>query len=56
MAEVGINHRHAIKAGLFGVTHRDQFDRMLAAQAKYEALASISRDETFRQFAVRLLW
>lgn len=51
-----MDHRHAIKAGLCGVKHKDPFDRMLAAQAQCEDLTLISRDETFKQFDIRLLW
>jgi PIN domain nuclease of toxin-antitoxin system len=46
---------HAVLAGSWSQTHRDPFDRMLAAQAKLEKLALVSADPVFHQFGIPLL-
>ncbi|WCT74054.1 type II toxin-antitoxin system VapC family toxin [Sphingomonas naphthae] len=43
-------------AGNMPGTHKDPFDRMLAAQALSENLVLVSNDEAFDQFGVRRLW
>ena len=45
--ELPINTRHAWFAGKFEWSHRDPFDRLLAAQAKIENLTLITNDEVF---------
>jgi PIN domain nuclease of toxin-antitoxin system len=47
---------HARHAGLMVSTHRDPFDRMLAAQAELEGLALVTADPVFGRFNVRTLW
>jgi len=38
-------------------SHRDPFDRMLAAQAMYESLALVTRDPAFEELSgVTILW
>jgi PIN domain nuclease of toxin-antitoxin system len=57
--ELVITSAHSLLAGSFGATHRDPFDRMLAAQASLEGLTLVSNDAAMAQFApfgVRLLW
>jgi PIN domain nuclease of toxin-antitoxin system len=51
-----INARHARVAGLFAADHRDPFDRILAAQAKCEAVPLMSADRAFRRFDIDVLW
>ena len=36
--------------------HSDPFDRIIISQAKENNLTLVSRDETFRQYDVNLLW
>ena len=36
--------------------HKDPFDRLLIAQAKYESLTLVSCDEYFPKYDVSLLW
>jgi PIN domain nuclease of toxin-antitoxin system len=37
--------------------HRDPFDRIIIAQAKYERLTIISKDENFLRYAhIKLIW
>lgn len=48
---------HALLAGSLDWTHRDPFDRMLAAQAMIESMTLITDDEVLRGFpGVRTLW
>lgn len=51
-----VTHHHALRAGGYDVTHRDPFDRMLAAQAQLERLHLVSRDPAFDEFSTRTLW
>lgn len=52
-----INDQHALLAGALSWSHRDPFDRMLAAQAMSEALTLITRDAVFSELnGVRVLW
>ena len=45
--ELPINVRHAHFAGKFDWTHRDPFDRLLAAQAFTENMALLTNDTAF---------
>lgn len=47
---------HAETAGRLPLTHRDPFDRMLAAQALVEELTIVSIDSALDQYGVRRLW
>jgi PIN domain nuclease of toxin-antitoxin system len=51
-----ITLEHGLRAGRFAATHRDPFDRMLAAQAIHEDLALISNDEQLDVFGVHREW
>lgn len=51
-----LTHRHAILAGTFDSSHRDPFDRVLAAQAIVEGVPLLTRDPVFSQFPVQVLW
>jgi PIN domain nuclease of toxin-antitoxin system len=51
-----ITLEHAHRAGLLPVTHRDPFDRMLAAQAQIESVPLVTADPAFRTFGTRVLW
>jgi len=53
---LSITIEHALLAGSFQVTHRDPFDRMLAAQALIEGLVLITTDPAFRNFNVPVMW
>lgn len=54
--ELPIRLSHAQQASLWPQSHRDPFDRMLAAQAKLEGLTLISLDPELHQFGVRVVW
>lgn len=47
---------HALKAGSLVGTHRDPFDRMLAAQAMIEDLEIITRDPAIASLGARTIW
>jgi PIN domain nuclease of toxin-antitoxin system len=51
-----VNMTHARLAGFLPGTHRDPFDRMLAAQAQTENLLLVTSDRVFRDFGVQVLW
>ena len=45
-----------LRAGAYPASHRDPFDRMLAAQAELGGLTLVTRDSLFKQFPVQTLW
>jgi PIN domain nuclease of toxin-antitoxin system len=51
-----ITARHALRAGGFDVTHRDPFDRMLAAQALAEGATLVTDDSAMKLFRAKCLW
>lgn len=55
-AELPLSVAHAQRAGRLGGTHKDPFDRMLAAQAMLENLTLVSNDRAFEQYAIERLW
>ncbi|XOF32312.1 MAG: PIN domain-containing protein [Candidatus Electrothrix sp. YB6] len=46
---------HAQLAGEWEMSHRDPFDRMLAAQAKLENIVLASVDKELRRFPVQIM-
>ena len=53
---LAISPEHALRAGRLPGTHKDPFDRMLAAQAIHEDLILLSNDATLDQFGLRREW
>lgn len=53
---LSIKPQHGLRAGSHPASHRDPFDRMLAAQSEIEQLTLITRDPAFVQFDCRTLW
>jgi PIN domain nuclease of toxin-antitoxin system len=47
---------HAQHAGALPNTHRDLFDRMLAARGLLENVPIVGRDEALADFGVQLIW
>ena len=47
---------HAQRAGDLPLTHRDPFDRLLAAQAIHEGLHFVSNDAAFDRLGVARYW
>jgi PIN domain nuclease of toxin-antitoxin system len=55
--ELSINVRHTHFAGKFEWTHRDPFDRLLAAQAVTDNLTLITNDPVFQELSwITVLW
>jgi PIN domain nuclease of toxin-antitoxin system len=55
--ELTINSEHALKAGSFEVSHRDPFDRLLAAQSTLEKVPLVTADPVFGLFdGVEKIW
>jgi PIN domain nuclease of toxin-antitoxin system len=54
--ELPISVRHGQLAGGLPLSHRDPWDRMLAAQATLESMSLVSRDEIFDHCGVSRLW
>lgn len=51
-----ITHLHSLRAGGYKVSHRDPFDRMLAAQSELERVTLLTKDPAFSLFGVETLW
>lgn len=51
-----VQFRHGLRAGTYRQTHRDPFDRLLAAQAELECLTLVSLDPALKAFPCQLLW
>lgn len=49
-----ISPKHALMAGCWDVSHRDPFDRMLAAQSKIEKMPLISDDRELKNFGIEI--
>lgn len=56
LTELPISLLHAQRAGSWTQSHRDPFDRMLAAQSAIEDVALVTRDPVFAAFGIRLVW
>jgi PIN domain nuclease of toxin-antitoxin system len=54
--ELPVTIPHGHRAGSWPQSHRDPFDRMLAAQSALEELPLISGDPHFEDFSLRLVW
>jgi PIN domain nuclease of toxin-antitoxin system len=50
-----ISFDHAIIAARLPMIHRDPFDRMLIAQAQFEDLTLVTRDENCQKYEVAIL-
>ena len=53
--ELPISVEHAMAAGRLPLIHRDPFDRMLVAQARYEELTLVTRDPHCHKYEVPIL-
>jgi len=55
-SELPLTTRHAMLAGSFPQSHKDPFDRMLAAQSILEALPIATADSKLADFGVTVVW
>ena len=53
---LSITARHAEAGGGLPLHHRDPFDRLLAAQAKLEGCAIVTKDPAFAAYGVPVVW
>lgn len=53
---LAITDEHAMAAGFLPGTHRDPFDRLIAAQALVEDLTVITRDRQLAALGCKTLW
>ncbi len=53
---LAINADHITESAHLPMHHRDPFDRMLIAQARLESLTLISKDTTFPNYDLALVW
>ena len=53
---LAISANHALRVGGLPLSHRDPFDRMLAAQSLEEDIPIISRDPIFQLYQVKTIW
>ena len=53
---LAISANHALRVGGLPLSHRDPFDRMLAAQSLEEDIPLISRDPIFQLYQVKTIW
>lgn len=51
-----ITPEHAKLAGFLPGTHRDPFDRMLAAQSQIEGMPLVTADPVFKAFGTKTVW
>ena len=51
-----IDLAHGLRAGAYSQSHRDPFDRMLAAQAELERLVLLTADSQLSSFPCSTLW
>jgi PIN domain nuclease of toxin-antitoxin system len=54
--ELELSVSHGLLAGQIDASHRDPFDRMLAAQARVEQLAVVSPDTAFDALGAQRIW
>ena len=54
--ELAIDVTHALAAGELPQSHRDPFDRMLAAQAIVEGLPILTNDRKIRDLGAEVVW
>ncbi|VAX08942.1 hypothetical protein MNBD_GAMMA26-2197 [hydrothermal vent metagenome] len=51
-----VTYLHSLRAGAYKFSHRDPFDRMLAAQSELDSLPLITRDPAFEAFPCTTFW
>jgi len=51
-----VKPEHAVRVEDLPWHHRDPFDRLLVAQARFETLPLLSRDRAFDAYAVERIW
>ncbi len=56
-SHLAIDPSHALRAGMLPWSHRDPFDRLLAAQSMLTGFPLVTRDESFDEFnGLHTIW
>jgi PIN domain nuclease of toxin-antitoxin system len=55
-SELSVISAHALEVRHLPPLHRDPFDRLLIAQARYEGLTLVTHDPDIRRYPVDTLW
>jgi PIN domain nuclease of toxin-antitoxin system len=55
-AMIDLTFAHCEAAGMLDQSHRDPFDRMLAAQSALEGLPLVTADSAFALFGTKTIW
>lgn len=53
---IPVRHAVALRAGAYASSHRDPFDRLLAAEAELSGVGFVTADPAFADFPVRVVW
>lgn len=54
--ELNVTPAHGLRAGRLDGTHKDPFDRLLAAQSLVEKMPLVTSDAAFKEFGVDCVW
>ena len=54
--ELGVTQEHGLRGGQLEETHRDPFDRLLAAQSLIENMPLVTSDPVFKALGVETVW
>lgn len=54
--ELPITFEHSLLAGELPITHKDPFDRLLAAQAISEGVPIVTPDQSFKALGAEVFW
>ena len=53
---LSVTYLHSLRAGSYEFSHRDPFDRMLAAQSELDSLLLVTCDPAFKAFPCTTFW
>jgi len=53
---LSVDWPHAAAVESLPPSHGDPFDRLIAAQARFEGFPVVTRDAAFRDYGVRVIW
>jgi PIN domain nuclease of toxin-antitoxin system len=54
--DLPVSVAHALAAGRLPGPHKDPFDRMLIAQARFEGIPIVSGDPVFTDYGTKIIW
>jgi PIN domain nuclease of toxin-antitoxin system len=56
VTELPVSSQHGLAAGRFVSSHKDPFDRLLAAQSLLEDVPLLTADPAFASFGISTIW